>query len=158
MRRLYACLTSVFAIATLTACCCPLTFRGQNAAVPMPQPNPPIVNAPIRAANGAQAQGANGLPLWLEPVTAAAPRAWPPAWAAPSNPLSLLLAVGCYWLWCFALAPRIWRGRRGPLFALRLNAARVRRELMRPPLRWLLTSRPCALPGPILWWLCDTSE
>jgi prepilin signal peptidase PulO-like enzyme (type II secretory pathway) len=70
-------------------------------------------------------------------VTAAAPREWPPAWAAASNPPSLVIAVGCYWLWCFALAPRIWRGRRGPLFALRLIAARVRQELMRPPLRWL---------------------
>jgi hypothetical protein len=41
-------------------------------------------------------------------------------------------------LWCFAIVPRIWRGRRGTAFALRLILARVVREFTRPPLRWFV--------------------
>jgi prepilin signal peptidase PulO-like enzyme (type II secretory pathway) len=106
---------------------------------------PPVVGAVIQAAGGGQAAGANGTSHWLEPVTAVAPREWPPTWAAASNPCSLAVALGCYWLWCFALAPRIWRGRRGALFALRLIAARVRRELGRPPLLWLTAGGTLAI-------------
>jgi prepilin signal peptidase PulO-like enzyme (type II secretory pathway) len=71
-------------------------------------------------------------------VTAVAPNAWPPVWGQPRAWPSLAVALCGYWLWCFALAPRIWRGRRGPGYALRLIATRVRRELARPPLSWLL--------------------
>jgi len=42
--------------------------------------------------------------------------------------------LACYWLWCFALAPRIWRGRRGAPFALKLITARMWREYRRQPL------------------------
>jgi hypothetical protein len=41
-------------------------------------------------------------------------------------------------LWCFALVPRIWRGRRGAWAALRVISRRVGREFSRPPLNWLL--------------------
>ena len=40
---------------------------------------------------------------WLEPVTAVAPHAWPPAWGVAGDWPSLAIALGCYWLWCFAL-------------------------------------------------------
>ncbi len=110
------------------------------AAVPMsllPQvaeravtPLPAMV---LHNAAGGPAVGRHQL-LWIEPVTAAAPNAWPPAWADPRGWSSLAVALACYWLWCFALAPRIWRGRRGAVRAFGLIAARVRRELCRPPL------------------------
>jgi hypothetical protein len=86
-------------------------------------------------------------------VTPVAPRAWPPEWARPGDWRSLAAAVACHWLWCFALAPRIWRGRRGPVFALRLIAARVNRELARPPLRRLLFWGTAAV---MFVWLLDT--
>jgi leader peptidase (prepilin peptidase)/N-methyltransferase len=98
----------------------------------------PVVGETIQAANGGAAVGPNGLPLWLEPVTAVAPRDWPPAWGQPGDWRGFAIALGCFWLWCFALAPRIWRGRRGASFALRLIVARVNRELARPPLRRIL--------------------
>ncbi len=98
----------------------------------------PDVGQAISLLGGGQAFGSNGGPLWLEPVTAVSPHAWPPIWAQPLSWQSLIVALGCYWLWCFALAPRIWRGQRGSIFALRLIAARLRRELFRPPLRTLL--------------------
>jgi prepilin signal peptidase PulO-like enzyme (type II secretory pathway) len=49
----------------------------------------------------------------------------------------LCIGLGCYWLWCFALAPRIWRGRRGAAVAIGLIISRLRREFTRPPLLWL---------------------
>jgi leader peptidase (prepilin peptidase) / N-methyltransferase len=102
------------------------------------RPGQPMVGAAISNLAGGQAVGANGQPLWLEPVTAVAPHAWPPGWAEPGVWGALAIGLGCWWLWCFALAPRIWRGRRGVTFAIRLIAARVCREFNRPPLRWFL--------------------
>lgn len=100
--------------------------------------------------NGGPAIGLNGDRLYLEPVTAASPNAWPPPWGAARTWRSLIFGLGCYWLWCFALAPRIWRGRRGPLFALQMIASRLRREFARPPLRLLLATGTIAIP--IVWW------
>lgn len=99
---------------------------------------PSVVGLGLTNAAGAPAIGVDGKPLWLEPVTVVAPNGWPPAWGGPGNWTSLAIGLGCYWLWCFALAPRIWRGRRGARFAVRLIAARLNREFGRPPLRWLL--------------------
>jgi prepilin signal peptidase PulO-like enzyme (type II secretory pathway) len=98
---------------------------------------PPLVGVPISLPGHERAVAAAD-PLWLEPVTPISPAAWPPDWGISGHWLSLLVALGCYWLWCFALAPRIWRGRRGTIFGLRLIMARVLREFVRPPLRWLL--------------------
>jgi prepilin signal peptidase PulO-like enzyme (type II secretory pathway) len=103
--------------------------------------------------NGAPAIGPGGRALWLEPVTAVAPSEWPPAWGAPRQWSSLAIALGCYWLWCFALAPRIWRGRRGPVFALQLIATRLRREFARPPMRLLLVSGTVAIV--CVWAFCE---
>jgi prepilin signal peptidase PulO-like enzyme (type II secretory pathway) len=98
----------------------------------------PIVGVAINLPDGRPALAQNGQQMWLEPVTAAAPNDWPPTWAAPGNWQSLAIGLGCYWLWCFALAPRIWRGRRGPKFALALIATRLKREFAGPPLRRFL--------------------
>ena len=74
--------------------------------------------------------------VWLEPVTAVAPNAWPPAWACAGSGVAGD-RLGCYWLWCFALTPRIWRGRRGSCVRSAIIAAARARELGRPPLRWI---------------------
>lgn len=96
---------------------------------------PPVVGEPIMNPGGGAAMGQGG-PLWLEPTTAVAPLAWPPAWAELNlwNWAPLAVAIACYLLWCFALAPRYWRGRRGPGFAIMLIAARIWREYRRPPM------------------------
>jgi prepilin signal peptidase PulO-like enzyme (type II secretory pathway) len=94
----------------------------------------PVVGEPLMLMKGGAALGAHGIAQWLEPVTAVAPRAWPPEWGAGRRPVSLAIGIGCYWLWCFALAPRIWRGRRGPVFAVGLIASRLWREFRRGPL------------------------
>lgn len=106
----------------------------------------PVVGQALFNAAGQRVLGTEpGQQLWLEPVTAVAPKDWPPAWGAPREWTSLAIALGCYWLWCFALAPRIWRGRRGPVFALRLIASRLRREFARPPLRLMLVAGTAAV-------------
>lgn len=105
----------------------------------------PDVGIALRMAGHGQAMGANGDRLWLEPVTAIAPRAWPPSWADPLDWRALLVGVACYWLWCFALAPRIWRGRHGVLRALALIGRRLTRELFRPPLGTLLIGGTVAI-------------
>jgi prepilin signal peptidase PulO-like enzyme (type II secretory pathway) len=94
----------------------------------------PVVGRPIQNLAGGPVLGPDGLPLWLEPMTPVAPNVWPAGWADVRAWQSLLLAILCYLLWCFALAPRIWRGRRGVRYALQLIAARVWREYRRPPL------------------------
>ena len=99
---------------------------------------PPVVGQAVVTSAGEAAMGPNNGAIWLVPVTVVSPNPWPPAWAAPSCWTGLGVGLGCYWLWCFALAPRIWRGRRGVKVALRLILARLNRELTRPPLRWLL--------------------
>jgi prepilin signal peptidase PulO-like enzyme (type II secretory pathway) len=96
---------------------------------------PPAIGVQIAIAQNANAQNGN---WYLEPMTAVAPHAWPPAWGAPGAWTSLVIALACYWLWCFALTPRIWRGRRGVGVGLRVISARVLRELFRPPLRNIL--------------------
>jgi hypothetical protein len=108
-------------------------------------PVAPVVGVALTAPGGGPAMALNGLPLWLEPVTAVAPRDWPQAWCDPSGLQSLAIGVACFWLWCFALAPRVWRGRRGTAFALRMIAARLSRELRRPPLRWILLTGTLAI-------------
>jgi prepilin signal peptidase PulO-like enzyme (type II secretory pathway) len=90
--------------------------------------------------NGGPVVGPNAGNFWLEPMTAVAPKPWPPAWGEARQARSLVIALGCCWLWCFALAPRIWRGRRGAAFATRLITRRVLREFARPPLSWLLVA------------------
>jgi prepilin signal peptidase PulO-like enzyme (type II secretory pathway) len=102
------------------------------------RPADPIVGQKLQTVAGLPLLGPNGNPIWLEPLTAAAPAPWPPVWAQPREWTSLAAGLVCYWLWCFALAPRIWRGRRGAAFAIRLIMNRVWREFRRPPLRWLL--------------------
>jgi prepilin signal peptidase PulO-like enzyme (type II secretory pathway) len=86
---------------------------------------------------------------YLEPVTAVAPHAWPPSWGAAGTWPALAIALGCYWLWCFALTPRIWRGRRGPAFALRVISARIVREIRRRPLRGIFLMGTAAI---VLTW------
>jgi prepilin signal peptidase PulO-like enzyme (type II secretory pathway) len=98
---------------------------------------------------GVPAVGLNGLPLFLEPVTAVAPEPWPPSWGRARTFPALAAGLGCYWLWCFALAPRIWRGRRGRVYALWIISRRVTREFLRPPLRWMLVAGTAAVV--IVW-------
>ncbi|MBI1900175.1 MAG: prepilin peptidase [Planctomycetia bacterium] len=64
------------------------------------------------------------LPPYLDIAT---PHAWPDVLNA-GQPWALAMALACLWFWCFAVLPRVWRGRRGWRFALRVLIARMLRE------------------------------
>lgn len=77
-----------------------------------------------------------GNPLWLEPTHIAAPNGWPEGLDGGAGAHgSLLLGVGCYALWCFALTPRYLRTSRGLLYGLAVVLRRVLRSLRARPLR-----------------------
>lgn len=48
-------------------------------------------------------------PLYLEPVLVTSPNRWPTMLEGMPNRMSLLIGLGCWWLWCFAVAYRPWR-------------------------------------------------
>ena len=78
--------------------------------------------------------GRNGSTVWIEPTHLASPNDWPEMLSGGTRE-GLLVGLGCYWLWCFALTTRIWRGRRGLGFALTILLRRVMRDLLTTPLR-----------------------
>lgn len=98
-------------------------------------PNIAVRNAapPVGIA-AAMAAPPGGAAIYAEPTTATAPNQWPEQLDGAPNISSLVVGLACWALWCFALAPRIWRGRHGPARAVTLITRRVLRELTRPPL------------------------
>jgi prepilin signal peptidase PulO-like enzyme (type II secretory pathway) len=66
--------------------------------------------------------------IWIESLTLASPNDWPAMLDGAPNLKSLAIALGCYWLWCFALLPRVWRMRHGLARAWAIFTARLARE------------------------------
>ena len=74
-------------------------------------------------------------PLWWAVSTQtwpsvqfASPRPWPPGLGGFPPSGSLLIGLGCWWLWCVALMPRSWYARHGWTRAWTLMCARLVRE------------------------------
>jgi leader peptidase (prepilin peptidase)/N-methyltransferase len=107
----------------------------------------PAVGVKVALPLDADAEGGT---LTVEPTTFAAPADWPAVLAGPHNIRALAIGLGCYALWCFALTPRLWRRRRGLAFGLAILLARVRRELARPPLLWIMLAGFVAIP--LVWY------
>jgi leader peptidase (prepilin peptidase) / N-methyltransferase len=70
--------------------------------------------------------------FYVEATTLAAPNEWPKALGGAPSWHSLAIGLACYALWCYALAPGLWRRSRGLVFGLRVLLARAFRELARP--------------------------
>ncbi len=109
----------------------PGTLLGLALAAVVPQSLLPLPNLVV---------GINGMVLAspaIRPLLLGAPNDWP--W--PGDMVvgrdwhSLAVGLACIWLWCVALLPRMWRGRRGVRFALRLFSARLTRE---PVTKWIV--------------------
>jgi len=112
-----------------------------------------LPSAAIRKASpvvGEVAVKSGDFAIYVEPLTAAAPNAWPELLGGAPQWSTLILAQACWWLWCFALTPRIWRGRHGVIRALSLIFRRVVRELLRPPLA--VFAWPGSLAIVAVWW------
>jgi prepilin signal peptidase PulO-like enzyme (type II secretory pathway) len=65
--------------------------------------------------------------LEVEFLTVSAPNAWP-APLLPATSMSLIVALGCWLGWCFAMLPRYWRARRGQSIAAAIFWRRMKRE------------------------------
>ncbi len=109
---------------------------------------PPAVGVPVTIPEVVLPQDAL---FFAEPVTLTCPNLWPSQLEGAPNWKSLVIGQACWWFWCFAIAPRIWRGRHGPARALQLIARRVGRELTRVPLGFIAWSGSLAIAA-IWWW------
>ncbi|QDT69545.1 Type 4 prepilin-like proteins leader peptide-processing enzyme [Planctomycetes bacterium MalM25] len=99
----------------------------------------PAVAEPLKPLKGPPLVGVEGAPIYVEPTHVNAPNEWPTSLdGGQQNHRSLLLGLGCFGLWCFALTPRYWRTRRGVLFGLVVLLRRAARELRLRPLREIL--------------------
>ncbi len=74
----------------------------------------------------------NGALPQYEFLTIASPNPWPVALQGMPNIGSLVMALTCWWGWCYAIMPRRWMTRRGLAMAFKVLSARLRRE----PLTW----------------------
>lgn len=61
-------------------------------------------------------------------LTLASPGEWSPWLNGQWDKTPVVIGVACLWLWCFALLPRRWRGRRGFGAALNVMTARIARD------------------------------
>jgi leader peptidase (prepilin peptidase)/N-methyltransferase len=87
----------------------------------------------------------------VEPITLTAPNPWPISLRSAPSLGSLAAGLGCWWLWCFALAPRFLRGRRSLWRKLQIVTRRVARELTRGLLGWIAGIGTLAVVG-VWWW------
>lgn len=124
----------------------PGTILGLALATALPMSLlPQVAQRAAAPVVGVELARVNGNVWYLEPVTPISPHDWPPVWGAAGEWRSLVIALACYWLWCFALTPRIWRGRKGAARTLAIVLARVQRELSRRPLRGILLMGTAAI-------------
>jgi prepilin signal peptidase PulO-like enzyme (type II secretory pathway) len=65
---------------------------------------------------------------WMANMQLASPRDFPASLSGTSAARGLVLGLGCYLFWCFALLPRSWRMRRGWRLAMRMFVARMAKE------------------------------
>lgn len=61
-------------------------------------------------------------------LTLASPAEWSPWFNGQWDRTPVVIGFACYLLWCFALLPRRWRGRRGAGVALNVMSARIARD------------------------------
>lgn len=105
----------------------------------------PVVGQELATRGGA----ATG--IWLEPVHLAASSEWPALLNGVPQVVSLVIGLGCYWLWCFAFVRRRWVGRKGIAHALRFFVARIMRDFNSRPLREVTIVGTLAVVGVWFW-------
>jgi prepilin signal peptidase PulO-like enzyme (type II secretory pathway) len=89
--------------------------------------------------------------LFHEVVNPASPLPFPPQFDSKPNLQGLAIGLGCYWLWCFAYAPRPWYARHGLRRAFRIATARLCRSLKHPVMLGLIGIGTAAILGVWFW-------
>lgn len=113
--------------------------------------NRPALGRVLMTAQGQPATTRFGQPLYLRFLTLAGPRDWPARLSGAPRAASLAIALGCYALWCFAIAPRSWYTRHGLRRAWQLFAARFVRGLRT---RLMVGLAAAGLAGIVsMWWI-----
>jgi len=74
--------------------------------------------------------------------------AWPPVWGTIAG---LALGLLCYWAWCLALLPRLWRPSVGVRRALRYLFAHALRSEAWPTIATIGLAGTCGIG--LVWWL-----
>jgi prepilin signal peptidase PulO-like enzyme (type II secretory pathway) len=105
----------------------------------------PLVGEPLANRGGVPTQ------FWYEPVHLAASSGWPAALAPAPNARSLVVGLGCFWLWCFAFVRRRWITRKGWRHAVRFYLARIGRDWWSSPLREVTAIGTLAVVA-VWWW------
>lgn len=85
--------------------------------------------------------------LYVEPVTLATPNSWP---ALAADWQFLVLGLGCWWLWCFAMTPKIFRDRHGIWRGFCIMMRRFAREWVRLPYAVITILGSLVVAG--VWW------
>jgi len=132
----------------ILAVCTPTMLLPQARALPPPAAD--VLTTPLDAPAGGPLV-VRGDRVVVQSVTLAAPTRWPASLRGAPHWRSLAIGIGCYWLWCFALIERTWRGRRGLWFGIRLIALRLVRDIRRPPMLLMLPVGSLAIAS--VWWL-----
>ena len=113
----------------------------------MPQGGPLLAatatSAPLIIAPELQVELPPGTSFHHQFLSAVSPNPWPPQLAGRPNIWSLIIGLGCYYFWCFAILPRPWYPRHGLQRALRVCTARMLRGF------WTLRSLGLLLCGTI---------
>ncbi|MCH7752705.1 MAG: prepilin peptidase [Planctomycetes bacterium] len=112
---------------------------------------PPFFSNALQFAPGAAVPAAaNG--VYIQFLTLASPLDWPASLAGAPALTGLVLGLGCYWFWCFAILPRrrrVWYARHGIRQACRLLAAQVRYSFRATYIRALI---PLGTLATIITW------
>lgn len=107
---------------------------------------PPVIGLPVSLEHLQP-----GLLAYVEPATLVSPREWPNHLDGAPRWQNLLAGWGCWWLWCFALAPRFWRGRRSAWRKILIITRRVAREVTRGLLGTIAATGTVAIAGVWAW-------
>lgn len=109
----------------------PGTLLGLTLAVLYPWVLPTVIDVQMPPVDQPGLMLQSNLVLYPSPLQVTSPYwvgHWP-EWLRPwPNPGGLLVAWGCWWLWCVGLMPRTWYTRHGMVRALALAWARVWRH------------------------------
>lgn len=100
---------------------------------------------------GSPVVGPLGSPLVYHPVHVGSQGPWPTELAARPNMLSLVVALGSFWLWCFSFLRRRWLKRRPFNRRLRYWILRIMADWNTFPFREVTLLGSLAIVG-VWWW------
>lgn len=95
-------------------------------------PIPRVLGTEVKVSPEVAQRFAPNNKLFHEVLNPATPAHFPEALGHKPHWTGLAVGLGCYWLWCFAYAPRPWYSRHGLRKAFRIATARFLRSMKHP--------------------------